>query len=262
MSPILTQHFFCSAAEANAEQELSLPILATKIIDIATAHANSLNIGNPDMQHLNAGWILSRLTIEMKRFPKVNENYSISTWVESWNRHFSVRDFSFSDEEGNISGYARSVWMILNTKDRVNIGLSHLSLPQKMILGNPVPIAPQTKHFRILNPETEATVSSKDLIANHPAFKYRFKYTDIDYYRHVNTVRYIVLLLNRFSLQDFDNTFPARFELSFLHEAVYDQLVEILRHDNPENSLASSFSIIDAENKTPLLFARFVRSLR
>ncbi len=262
MNTVFTQHFFSSAAEANAEQELSLPILTTKIIDIATAHANHLNIGNPAMEHLNAGWILSRLTIEMDRYPKVNENYSISTWVESWNRHFSARDFSISDEDGKVIGYARSVWMILNTRDRVNIGLSHLSLPNEIIIGNPVPIAQQTKHSRILPPDSAISPGAKELVANHSPFSYRFKYTDIDYYRHVNTVRYIVLLLNRFSLEDFDNTFPARFELSFLHEAVYDQKVEILRSDNHDNPLASSFSIVDAKERTPILFARFIRKTR
>ncbi|MCM1290357.1 MAG: thioesterase [Prevotella sp.] len=259
---VFTQSFFCSAAEANAEQELSLPILATKIIDIATAHANILGIGNPSMQHLQAGWILSRMTIEMTRYPSVNEDYSISTWVEDWNRHFSIRDFSINDADGNPIGYARSVWMILRTTDRTNVGLAHLSLPAGLQIGNPVPITPQTKHYRILPPGTEIPEQSRELVANHPAFRYTFQYTDIDFYRHVNTVRYIVLLLNRFSLEDFDSTFPSRFELSFLHEAVYHQKVDILRYDQPNDHLSSSFSIVDASENTPLLFARFIRSPR
>lgn len=262
VEPVFTQTFFNSAAEANAERELSLPNLVTKIIDIATAHANAIGIGNPDMADLNAGWILSRLTIQMTRYPGVNEKYSISTWIEGWNRHFSTRDFSIADADGHIIGYARSIWMILRTTDRTNVGLTHLNLPDEYIVGRPVPIEPQTKHFRIFPPGTELPEASKDLVATHKPFTYRFQYSDIDFYRHVNTIRYIVLLLNRFSLEDFDRTFVERFELSFLHEAVYGQDVEILRHDIPDGDLASSFSIVDAAARTPLLFARFRRSPR
>jgi len=60
-----TESHFLSAGEVNAEGEMSLPILASKIIDIATAHANSLGIGNPDMPDTDMGWVLSRLTVEM-----------------------------------------------------------------------------------------------------------------------------------------------------------------------------------------------------
>lgn len=262
MEKVLTQKFYCSAAEGNAEQELSLPLLTEKLIDIATLHANSLGIGNPEMVHLDAGWILSRLTIEMERYPRVNEDYSVSTWVEGWNRHFSTRDFSICDGKGNIIGYARSIWMIIRTTDRSNVGLGHLSLPGEFIAGNPVPIATQSKHVRILSPDAELPESSRDLSATEQPFNYQFQYSDIDFYRHVNTIRYIVLLLNRFTLDDFDRTFPRRFELSFLHEAVYGQRVDILRHDSPGDSLSSSFSIVDAATRTPLLFARFIRAPR
>lgn len=67
MQPIYEESYFLSAGETNAEQELSLPVLTTKIIDIATAHANSLGIGNPSMKEMKAGWVLSRLTIEIDR---------------------------------------------------------------------------------------------------------------------------------------------------------------------------------------------------
>ncbi|MBO4965115.1 MAG: hypothetical protein J6C81_02480 [Muribaculaceae bacterium] len=262
MERIFTQKYYCSAAEGNAEQELALPLLAEKIIDIATLHANSLGIGNPAMEHLNAGWILSRLTIEMDRYPAVNENYSISTWVEGWNRHFSTRDFRICDAEGNTIGYARSIWMIIRTTDRGNVGLDHLSLPEDFIVGNPVPISTQAKHVKILPPGTQLPDHSRDLVATEPPFHYRFQYSDIDFYRHVNTIRYIVLLLNRFTLEDFDRTYPRRFELSFLHEAIYGQSVDILRHDLSADPRSSSFSIADSLSGQPLLFARFLRSPR
>ncbi len=69
---IYKETYFISAGDTDASGHLSLPLLTSRIIDIATAHANSLGIGNPSMQQLNLGWVLSRLTIEMQEFPPVS----------------------------------------------------------------------------------------------------------------------------------------------------------------------------------------------
>lgn len=254
--------FFISANESNPEGELAVNILVSNIIEVATAHANSLGIGNPSMEHLGAGWVLSRLTVEMQYYPPVNTSYSIVTWVESWNRHFSVRDFEILDSEGRTCGFARSIWMVLNTVTHENFGLGHLNLESRMISARPCPIERQLKHIEILKEEDETRKNV--LVANIPVEEYTFKYNDIDYYRHVNTVRYVTLLLNSFSLKDFDMMFLKRLELSFLHEGSFGESVDILRHDEPERQSGwnSSFSLLSHTKKIPILFARTILSPR
>lgn len=250
---------FLSAGEANPEQELSLPILMAKMIDIATAHANSLGIGNPSMTHLKAGWVLSRVTIDMNCYPKVNDTYCISTWIESFNRHFSERDFCITSPDGKIFGYARSIWMVMSTVERCNVNLDHFSLPVDAIPGNPVPIDRQAKHGLILPMDYSGELPKGALIATHPVFDYSFKYCDLDSYRHVNTVRYVTMLLNRFSLNDFDSFFVKRLELSFLHEARYGMATQLLRCDYSKEK--SAFLLKEKDGK-PLFYARLIRSLR
>lgn len=260
MTEQFTQTFFLSAGETNPEQEMALPILVTKIIDIATAHANSLGIGNPSMADRNCGWVLSRLTIEMTRWPRVNDTYSITTWIESWNRHFSERAFCIRSDEGEILGYARSIWMVMSTINHENAGLSHLTLPEGMIPGLECPIARQKRHRPIMGPgESPDESTSGTIMATHPATPYRFKYCDLDSYRHVNTVRYVDLLLNQFTLEDFDKKCVRRLELSFLHEARYGMSIDIMRADSGKTS---SFSLRRNDDRTPLLFARIELSDR
>lgn len=209
------EDFYLWAGECNAEQEMSFPLLVTRLIDIATNHANHLHIGNADMTDINGGWVLSRLSIEMSRYPKVEDNYSITTWIESWNRHFSVRCFCIRDNEENVIGYARSVWMIIDITRHANLGLHHFNLPEVLISDRECPIATQKRKVMT---ENENFLSSRT---------YRFKYCDLDYYRHVNTVRYVVLLLNQFPLERFDSDIVSRFELSFLQEAKYGMEVAV-----------------------------------
>ncbi len=225
------QDFFLSASETNAEQEISLPLLTSKIIDIATAHANSLGIGNPSMQSLGCGWVLSRIAIEMFRYPAVNQIYSLTTWVESWNRHFSVRNFMISDQYGEPIGYASSVWMVLNFNTRENFGLSHLSIPADIISDHPCPIAKFGRHPNIVVDPQDEELPRGVVKATIPPVEYTFNYCDLDFYRHVNTVRYVSLLLNTFTLEEMDKTQIERLEMAFMHESHYGERVTLLRAD-------------------------------
>lgn len=259
MDAIFQGEFFLSAGDANAEGRLSLTVLATKIIDIATQHANNLGIGNPSMAHLNAGWILSRLTIGMNKYPKVNSHYVIKTWIEDFNRHYSTRCFSIESPEGEIYGYCRSIWLVMDAINHTNYGTTHLSLAEGSILGEGVPISRQDKHIPIFQTPSENQPHSKYIVATHKPYLYTFKYCDLDFYRHVNTVRYIAMLLNQFSLQEHDEYIIDRMELSFLHEASFGMETSLLRSDSAENPLISSFQLSDVSDGKALLFARISR---
>lgn len=260
-----SQSFFLSAGEVNAERELSLPLLTAKLIDIATAHANHLGIGNPDMPDDHSGWVLSRLTIDMQRYPAVDTDYKITTWVESWNRHFSERAFCIEDLEGNVYGYARSIWMVLDTVTHANAGLDRLPLKEEYISGKECPIERQGKHLNLVPPQELASASGKFLKADQEIGIHRFLYSDLDAYRHVNTVRYVSLLINQFPLDVHDKYRVGRLEISFLQEGQYDRPIEILRAEidamKPESN-GYAFQLRRKEDKEKVLFARMRLDLR
>ncbi len=244
MEPIYSSSFFISAGDVNAEGELGLPQLTSALIDIATRHANSLGIGNPTMVQagINAGWVLSRLSIEMERYPRANQECRIETWVEAWNRHFSERSFRISDTEGYILGFARSIWMVMTTDTHENYGLSHLELPEGCLgTGLVNPIARQARH-------------RSDISSAEPERTYTFRYCDIDFYRHVNTVSYVRLMLNSFSLSTMDANRVRRLELSFMHEGKYGVPVQIKRREEPDG--VNVFLLCDSASGTPVMFGR------
>lgn len=238
MENIFSEKFFLSAAEVNAEGEMSIPLLTSRIIDVATAHANSLGIGNPSMQSLGCGWVLSRLAVEMTRYPQVNETYCISTWVEAWNRHFSTRNFAITDAAGNPLGYATSIWMVINYVTHENAGLTHLHLAPDMVNDTKVPIARPGRH--VVGQPTETPR------------EYAFKYCDLDFYRHVNTVRYVQLLINSFSLEEMDANMVRRLDLAFIREGRYGETVRVLTHRDGNHI---ELSLRNAEDEDLLLGA-------
>lgn len=233
---IYAERFWVSAGDTDPQQRLAVPMLVTKIIDVATIHANLLGIGNMDMPSPGCGWVLARLTIDMQSYPPNNTWFTLRTWVESWNRFYSERCFSIEDDKGKVYGYARSVWMVLDTATRRNAGLTGLAFDENLISSKPCPIERQAKHCEI---------------EGNPSAKYRFKYCDLDAYRHVNTVRYVQLLLNQNPLDLYDCKKVGRFELSFLHEAVYGETVDIMRKDE-------AFFLRDSDDKHGVLYARLI----
>ena len=85
---------------------------------------------------------------------------------------------------------------------------------------------------------------------------YTFMYCDIDFNRHVNTVRYVTMLLNRFSLREMDETQINRLDMAFMREGRYDEPVTVLRADS---GLHTVLSMADCADGTPLLSASVSR---
>ena len=208
----LSREWMVKPSDCNANRELPLTLLVAQMIELATDHANLLGIGFLNMETKGLGWVLSRLSLEMSRWPKNGERYSLTTWIESYNSHFSERCFSVRDESGAIIGYGRTVWVIIDLNTHKSVGTAGTVMPPEMFAGIECPIPKIMRH----KPFTPSRVS-----------EYVFKYTDIDFYRHVNTVRYISLLVNQFSLEELDSHLISRFEISFSREAKYGETAVI-----------------------------------
>lgn len=199
-------------SECNAKQELPLTMLVSQIIDLATDHANQLGIGFLNLSPRGMGWVLSRLSVEMRRWPKNGEEYVLATWIECYNPHFSERCFSITTKEGEILGYCRTTWVIIDLLSHKSMGTAGTVMPPEMIPGHECPIRKMTRH----KPITTGEIA-----------EYTFKYCDLDFYRHVNTVRYISILLNLFTLKEMDEGILSRFDIAFSNEAKYGETAEI-----------------------------------
>ena len=211
------QSFYLSAGECNPQAEMPLTLLMSRIIEVATNHANTWGVGYARLIEDNQGWVLSRVTIEMTRYPRVDEFYTLTTWIEDYNRHFSQRNMEIADNDGNVIGYARTIWVVINLKTRESVDISKLSYINENVSGKLCPIEPMSR----LKPFEPTRIE------NH-----RFRYSDIDFNGHVNTVRYIEHLVNQFTMQHHADNMVKRMELAFVKEAYYDSDAEIAINDN------------------------------
>lgn len=249
--PIKSHQLVCKPSESNASRELPLTMLVAQMIDLATDHANDLDIGYHKLSPRGVGWVLSRLSVEMRRWPSTGEQYFLSTWVENWNAHFSERCFSVKTLEGEVLGYGRTVWVIIDLDSHRSVGTAGLILPEALIYGDGCPVPRMARH-RPFETDCES--------------EYTFKYTDLDFYRHVNTVKYISLLLNQYTLSEFDSNLLSRFDIAFAHEARYGETALIRSIEEevkapdllPDASISKKRTFELTVSGTPILTASIV----
>ncbi len=235
---VYTQNYFLTAGESNAEGRMPLTLVAERIIEVATEHANVLGIGYAALIQHNIGWVLSRMSIEMYRYPTINETYTFETWIESYNRMFSNRNFRITDGDGNVIGYARTVWVAMNFETRT---LADISAFDRDSFPTDDTECPIERTPRLRTPaEAEADKSS-----------YTFRYCDLDFNRHVNTIRYLDLILNHWSLDHYDTHVANRFDILFHRECHYGQTVDLLVSDDGDSALCA----INAGDQTAIAAA-------
>ncbi len=215
-----TQRYLLTAAQCNAQRELAPAMLVQHIIEVSTEHADALGVGFRDLAANGTLWVLSRIAFEVKRYPRLGEEYSLSTWVEGYNRHFSERNFEICGGEGEVIGYARTIWVSIDMKTRRPANLSGFDFLKEVVCDKECPIEKQGKIHPIEPPQM-----------CHP---YRFPVSDIDVNRHVNSSRYVELIINQMDLETYDRFFVSRFEIEFRHEAHYDEQVEVCSTFAPE----------------------------
>ncbi len=225
---LYSARYFLTPGECNAQQLMPLPLLVERIIEIATLHADSLDIGYPTISREGNTWVLSRLAIEMKRWPRVDEYYELTTWVENFGRFWSDRNLAIADADGNTIGYARTVWVIMNMETRRPADLT--IYPQIEGICNPEAECPIDRPAKLAKVESDDTVG------------YTFQYSDIDFNRHVNSCRYIELLLNCWPMDWHDEHPIARVDINYLKEAHYGEQVSIMAEPQGQTAHAEIVS--------------------
>jgi acyl-ACP thioesterase len=232
INKVFSNSYFLTPGECNPQQRMPLTLLINRLIEIATLHANQVGIGYAFLTLDHQTWVLSRVAVEMKRYPGVNEHYTISTWISSISRLFSERDFEIADGNGEVIGYARTVWAVIDTRTRSVGDISRIAWVKELIPQKDVPVEKPSRLRQISDSEIAAAVEAVDNSYRETA--YRFQYTDIDFNRHVNSSRYIELLLNQWSLEFHDVNRLTRFEIAYIHEAHFDMEVQLRLFSTPD----------------------------
>ena len=213
--PVYHCEWFLTAGETDARSLMPVTLIAARAIEIATRHANSLSIGYSNLAEHRLGWVLARLTIEVLRYPGINESYSMDTWIEGYNRYISDRCYAMYDAAGKPLANIRSAWVAIDTATRQLANLADLERESFPVADRKCPVPKTPRPMR----DADAPASLSD---------YTFRYCDIDFNRHVNTIRYLDMVLNLRPLDFYDSHSIELLDASFDHECYFGEQVALL----------------------------------
>lgn len=205
--------------------------LGNLILRCASLHAGEHGFGYPQMIKLHHAWVLSRLVIEMESLPKTGEDFGIETWVDRLYRQFTDRHFSITRPDGTPYGHATSIWALIDTETRQPADLEQLpngGFANVLIPERPSPITPMGR-IRMKNAE---------LVLTHKA-----AYSDLDINGHVNSIRYIELLLDYFSAELLREHPVHRIEMAYCLESYCGDTLEVYHDIDSKNANRHLFEI-------------------
>lgn len=95
-----------------------LTAICNYLQEAASMHAFKAGLGFDDVVNRNQVWVLTRLKVQIEKYPSWNDQLTLHTWSRGNEGIFYLRDFYFLNEEGSEIIRATSSWAALNLKTR------------------------------------------------------------------------------------------------------------------------------------------------
>ena len=89
----------------------SLSALVSYFQDTTMFHSDTVGQGIGDLMEQKMAWLLASWRIQIKRYPSYAEKITARTWATKFAGVYGYRDFSLSDEQGNVIALASSIWI-------------------------------------------------------------------------------------------------------------------------------------------------------
>ena len=108
------KEFSISSYDLDPGGKARLTTLANFFQETAYQHAKELGLGYEDMKVRKTIWALSRMRIQIHRYPAWNERIMLETWPSGAEKLFALRDFRVLDAGGEVIATASTAWLILD----------------------------------------------------------------------------------------------------------------------------------------------------
>lgn len=216
---VYSEDFTIRSYHVDVNCKLTIQKLCSFFQDIAVNHIIACGVGWGEMQKENIFWVLSRLKVEVDKYPVWRDKITIETWSNGLDGLFAVRHFRVLSENGEQLIKAISLWLIVNTETRRLVRPGYMAdFPSY-----------ETRLFE----ENPNKISGVKEPVRFGASKVVF--TEVDMNAHMNNVSYIDRIINSFDTEFLVQHKVNEFEINFLKEACPDESIFVQRQEISEN---------------------------
>lgn len=112
------QSFRVRSYEVDQQGRLQPSVLCRLLQEAATVHAARLGVAVETLIDSGVAWVMTRLELEMLRWPGVDDVVTVCTWPEAMSRLTTERRFTIEDSNGSVLGSATTLWLVLDLARR------------------------------------------------------------------------------------------------------------------------------------------------
>lgn len=212
MAEITTYNYRIEPQDVDFTLRASASSIINYMLNVAGIDAHNKGFGVDALLGQSVTWVLSRFAVDIALQPAQYEEVGIDTWVNDFNRLSSTRNFVMHNAQGVVASGV-SQWCMFDIEKRQSVDMSMLKdVYLKAMVDQPSPIAMPAR-LRAIEP---SQTMSRPVV-----------YSDIDFNRHVNTLRYIDLIFDMLPLEVIENNGGMRLDINFLSEARYGETLTI-----------------------------------
>jgi len=218
-TPVWREKFQVRSSDIGFHGIMRVSNLCSYFQEVAGRHAEHLNVGYTHMKAMGMAWVLSKLAIEIKKFPAWGEDFYLETWPLGNERIFYRRDYRLDDGNETMVS-ASSYWIPLDL---------HNKRPKMIPIDETVLRANQGRFG--LNRSFESIPA---VTANNMSEPVTARYSDLDQNKHVNNARYVEWIFDYLWPDIPGNGMPRFFEIEYKQEVKPGDVVHFNK-STPEN---------------------------
>lgn len=208
--------FEVTSADTDMHGRIRLGSLVNLLVQSAIHSADNLGFGYGGIRQQNLFWVLSRLTLEIKRPLKWHENIQVETWPKNVERILYLRDFILRDNDSNIVGKATTGWLAVDieTKQLKKIDGVYsdffIHLKEKHAIAEP--------------PEKVLPVREGE------SFEIKTGYYDADLNKHITTTRLVDWMMDTLPMDFHVDNYPRKLSLNIMKETMPGDILKLMRN--------------------------------
>ena len=182
MALATTQKYRIKSFEVDINNRAKLSTIVNLMQETAWINAVSLGGSVNDLKKSGVTWVMTRMKLEIIRFPVHQDEIWIETWPSGSDRAFVYRDYRLYDAQKELIGQATSTWIVLDIETRKMTKLDDSLRPR---IESPTGFQPLPKaRGKIRLNETTL-----------PPNSIKVRWHDLDFNHHVNNANYFEWVL-------------------------------------------------------------------
>lgn len=210
MGKQFTEVFHIPYYDCDTTGSLKVPTLIKMMIKTSGEQSKELGVHNDFVSSFGLTWVITHHDMTIERLPKADEQITITTEAESYNKYFCYRRFTVRDSEGDTMITMDSTFALMDVEAR-KMG----SVREEIIAPFESEKIKRIKRAEKIPPLAEP-IRQKEI---------GIRYWDIDGNKHVNNAVYLEWMMDGLTFKELIERKPVRMLIKYNKEIRYGQSV-------------------------------------